>query len=101
MQAPHVQLRLAGNKNGSASQVYVSHLVCTTLGQPFLNGAPLLQLLVVVVLLLLLLLLLQVSDREYLSMHPSWGQQLQQAQAMAAAGNADDVLCRWGTPQQH
>jgi Mn2+/Fe2+ NRAMP family transporter len=44
--------------------------------------------------LLLLPLLLQVSDREYLSMHPSWGQQLQQAQAMAAAGKEDDVLCR-------
>uniref|UniRef100_A0A383WQ17 AB hydrolase-1 domain-containing protein n=1 Tax=Tetradesmus obliquus TaxID=3088 RepID=A0A383WQ17_TETOB len=35
-----------------------------------------------------------VSDREYLSMYPSWGQQLQQAQAMAADGRADDVLCR-------
>jgi hypothetical protein len=43
---------------------------------------------------LLLLLLLQVSDREYLSMYPSWGQQLQQVQAMAADGRAEDVLCK-------
>ncbi|KAF6261958.1 hypothetical protein COO60DRAFT_1625154 [Scenedesmus sp. NREL 46B-D3] len=35
-----------------------------------------------------------VSDREYLSMYPSWGQQLQHAQAMAADGKAEDVLCR-------
>lgn len=35
-----------------------------------------------------------VSDREYLSMYPFWEQQLQRAQEMAAAGKAEDVLCR-------
>lgn len=36
----------------------------------------------------------QVSDREYLSMYPSWAKLVEPAQQMMAAGKGEEVLCR-------